>query len=171
MTANVSAATSAAAATTRCRRPAGLGALVRVHLARHELPQRQRGRAALAGTRNHQQARQSIATVSRPPTTGPIRFAMPELAPQMPSAAPRRSGGKPGHRAGQRGRADEPGADALHDAREDQHLEAPRQRTDQRAGGEHRQAREADRRDPIRSTSAPPGNSASPYATKYAVST
>ena len=51
--------------------------------------------AALAGTKNHQHARQSIATVSSPPITGPIRFAMPELAPQMPSADPRRSGGNP----------------------------------------------------------------------------
>src|SRR5438445_425096 len=97
MTTNVSAATSAAAATTRWRRPAVSG-LSSARTARGTKRRRPQATATLAGRKNHQQARQSIATVSRPPTTGPTRFAIPELAPQKPSAAPRRSGGNPERR-------------------------------------------------------------------------
>ena len=51
--------------------------------------------AAVRGSSAHQLARQPKATVSRPPSSGPARLDMPALAPQIPSALPRRSGGKP----------------------------------------------------------------------------
>ncbi len=48
-----------------------------------------------SGTSTHQSARQPSHTVSTPPSSGPSRFETPALAPQIPSALPRRSGGKP----------------------------------------------------------------------------
>jgi hypothetical protein len=51
--------------------------------------------SAASGTNAHQSARQPNATVSSPPSSGPTRFEAPALAPQIPSAEPRRSGGKP----------------------------------------------------------------------------
>src|ERR1700729_1018915 len=48
-----------------------------------------------SGTSAHQLARHPSVTVSRPPSSGPSRFATPADAPQIPSAPPRRSGGNP----------------------------------------------------------------------------
>src|SRR6202012_6094829 len=48
-----------------------------------------------SGTSAHQTARQLSVKVSSPPRRGPRRLAAPALAPQIPSAAPRRAGGNP----------------------------------------------------------------------------
>ncbi len=82
--------------------------------------------ATVSGTSAHQSARHPNATVSSPPSSGPSRFDMPALAPQMPSALPRRSGGKPLTAPGERRRADQPGAGTLDHARHEQLVEASR---------------------------------------------
>ena len=52
--------------------------------------------ASASGTSAHQAARASRRRPTRtPPSSGPTRFAVPALAPQIPRALPRRSGGKP----------------------------------------------------------------------------
>ena len=142
MTANVSAATSAAAATTRCRRPDVSGLSSACTSRGTSCQQRERGRRA--GRHEEPPARAPVdrdrqqAADHRPDQVRDAGAGAPDA--ERGAAALRREAR---HRAGQRGRAHEPGADALHDAGEDQDLEVPCQRTDQRARGEHRQARRA----------------------------
>jgi len=65
---------------------------------------------------------------------------MPALAPQMPSALPRRSGGKP--LTAPASGTDQPGPSPLDHARDDQRAEARDQRAGDRADREQRQATE-----------------------------
>ncbi|HZO60391.1 MAG TPA: hypothetical protein VFB51_11930 [Solirubrobacterales bacterium] len=156
----MSAATRAAAPTTRWRRPAVSG-LASTCTSRGTRCHRASAAAALAGIRNHQHARQSIATVRSPPTTGPIRLAMPELAPQMPSAEPRRCAGKPdtapASEAGLTSPAPMPCTtrEAISTSRlpASAPIRAPAPNTASPASPTWR--------DPMRSTSVPPGKSAS----------
>ena len=96
MTANVSAAMSVAAITTRLS--AGDWGLSGASPA-WSVAGTSRATAAAAisvsGTSAHHAARQPKETVNRPPSSGPTKFETPALAPQIPSALPRRSGGKP----------------------------------------------------------------------------
>ena len=95
--------------------------------------------AAVRGSSAHQLARQPKATVSRPPSSGPARLDMPALAPQIPRALPRRSGGKPDTAPASAAGLTSPAAGALDDAGDEQRVEALGQRPGERADGEQTQ--------------------------------
>ena len=113
-----------------------VGTLVRVHLAWHQPHQGERR----GGARGNEE----------PPARAPVDRDGQEPAhdgadqvrdagARAPDAerGPAALGREPGHRARQRGRADEARADALHDAGGDQHTDAPRERADEGARREH----------------------------------
>src|SRR5579875_3869475 len=112
--------------------------------------------------KTHQSARQPSVTVSAPPSSGPARFDTPEAAPQMPSAAPRRSGGKPltapASAAGLTRPAPTPCSPRASSSTAISPASAPA------AAPTAKSARpsSARRREPKRSTSIPPGSSAMP---------
>ena len=96
--------------------------------------------AAVSGSSAHQFARQPKATVSRPPSSGPSRLDMPALAPQMPSALPRRSGGKPLTAPASAAGLTRPAPTPWMTRATSSAVEARDQRPGQRADGEHGQA-------------------------------